>query len=121
MLSKGESTVVRAFRHLTRTIAALAGITILSANCDAKHNVLFIVTEDQGAGLSFAGTPALSTPNMDGIAKEGVCFRQAECDGANRDEYGSSQVRRNEQSCRPPSRIRREGGEISLLSLPREL
>jgi N-sulfoglucosamine sulfohydrolase len=49
----------------------------LRNTCEAKHNVLFILTEDQGTHLSFVGTRGLSTPNMDRIAKEGVFFRQA--------------------------------------------
>lgn len=45
--------------------------------CESKPNILFILTEDQGAHLSFVGTPGLSTPNMDRIAKAGVYFECA--------------------------------------------
>lgn len=41
------------------------------------QNVLFILTEDQGCQLSHLGTPAVSTPNMDAIAKSGTYFRNA--------------------------------------------
>jgi N-sulfoglucosamine sulfohydrolase len=57
------------------TIILLA--SVFSGTCEAKYNVLFILTEDQGAQLSLVGTPGLSTPNMDRIAKEGVYFNKA--------------------------------------------
>jgi N-sulfoglucosamine sulfohydrolase len=41
----------------------------------SKPNILFILTEDQGAHLSYLGTPGLQTPNMDSLAKSGVYFR----------------------------------------------
>ena len=37
-------------------------------------NILFILTEDQGAHLSYLGTPGLQTPNRDSLAKSGVYF-----------------------------------------------
>ena len=43
----------------------------------ALPNILFILTEDQGAHLSFLGTPGLKTPNMDALARSGVFFRNA--------------------------------------------
>jgi N-sulfoglucosamine sulfohydrolase len=45
--------------------------------CGAQPNILFILTEDQGAHLGFLGTPGLRTPNMDALAKSGVFFRNA--------------------------------------------
>lgn len=42
-----------------------------------RPNVLFILTEDQGAHLGLLKTPGLKTPNIDSIAKAGVCFRNA--------------------------------------------
>ncbi|MDP4847539.1 MAG: sulfatase [Akkermansiaceae bacterium] len=42
-----------------------------------KPNILFILTEDQGAHLSFLGTPGLKTPNMDALARNGVYFTNA--------------------------------------------
>ena len=41
--------------------------TILAA---APRNVLFILTEDQGAQLSFNGTPGIQTPHMDSIVAQ---------------------------------------------------
>lgn len=42
-----------------------------------RPNVMFILTEDQGAHLSHLGTAGLQTPNMDRIAKAGVYFNNA--------------------------------------------
>lgn len=40
-------------------------------------NILFILTEDQGAHLSALGTVGLRTPHIDSLAREGVLFNQA--------------------------------------------
>jgi N-sulfoglucosamine sulfohydrolase len=40
-----------------------------------RPNILLIVTDDQGAQMGALGTPGLSTPNMDRLAKEGTLFR----------------------------------------------
>jgi N-sulfoglucosamine sulfohydrolase len=40
-------------------------------------NILFILTEDQGAQMGTFGTPGLQTPHMDALAKSGVLFRHA--------------------------------------------
>ncbi len=58
------------------TLAALLGIALLRA-APARPNVLFILTEDQGAHLSFLGTPGLKTPHMDSLARSGVFFTNA--------------------------------------------
>ena len=34
----------------------------------ARPNVLFILTEDQGAHLGFLGTPGVQTPHMESLA-----------------------------------------------------
>lgn len=39
--------------------------------------MLFILTEDQGAHLSFLGTPGFETPNIDRLARSGVYFDHA--------------------------------------------
>ncbi len=44
---------------------------------DVRPNVLFILTEDQGAHLGYVGTPGLQTPHMDALARRGVYFREA--------------------------------------------
>lgn len=48
---------------------------LVAADAPAKPNILLILTEDQGAHLSFLGTPGLQTPNMDALARSGVYFR----------------------------------------------
>ncbi|MGB7324527.1 MAG: sulfatase [Rubripirellula sp.] len=40
-------------------------------------NVLFVLTEDQGAHLSLLDTPGLQTPHIDSLAKSGVYFSNA--------------------------------------------
>lgn len=56
-------------------------LCLLSAACSAaglkRPNILFILTEDQGAHLSFLGAPGLQTPNMDALARAGVFFCNA--------------------------------------------
>ncbi len=42
---------------------------------ERKPNVLFILTEDQGAHLGCLGTPGLQTPHMDNLAERGMLFR----------------------------------------------
>jgi N-sulfoglucosamine sulfohydrolase len=78
-MKHGETLSTQA-RHKGLSYRCLAIILFaftFSSTCEAKYNVLFILTEDQGAHLSFVGTPGLSTPNMDRIAKDGVYFNQA--------------------------------------------
>lgn len=43
----------------------------------ARPNLLFILTEDQGAHLGFLGTPGLVTPHLDELARSGVYFDRA--------------------------------------------
>ena len=58
-----------------------AGLALVSASlpaaAPARPNILFILTEDQGAQLSFLGTPGLQTPHMDSLARTGVYFNEA--------------------------------------------
>lgn len=42
-----------------------------------RPNVMFILTEDQGAHLSLLNTAELKTPHIDGLAKSGVYFDNA--------------------------------------------
>jgi N-sulfoglucosamine sulfohydrolase len=48
-----------------------------SAATATKPNILFILTEDQGAHAGFLGTPGLQTPGMDSLARAGVFFSNA--------------------------------------------
>ena len=56
-------------------LALLTSVSAVAAT--ARPNVLFILTEDHGAQLSFLGTPGLQTPHMDTLARTGLYFDQA--------------------------------------------
>lgn len=60
-------------------LAALSGATALLAApaAPARPNILFILTEDQGAHMGFVGTPGVETPHMDSLARSGVYFNHA--------------------------------------------
>ena len=73
-------------RHRNEVLSVLvalllcAGLSVGGVNgaeAAEKPNVLFILTEDQGAHLSLLGTPGLRTPHIDALAKSGVYFRNA--------------------------------------------
>ena len=51
--------------------------SLAAAEPAAKPNILFILTEDQGAQAGFIGTPGLRTPGMDSLARSGVHFSNA--------------------------------------------
>ena len=59
--------------------ARLAIFLVLTAIATAapKPNILFLLTEDQGAQAGFLGTPGIRTPHMDRLAKSGKVFRNA--------------------------------------------
>lgn len=44
---------------------------------ERRPNILFILTEDQGAHMGALGTKDVKTPNMDALAASGALFRQA--------------------------------------------
>ena len=56
-------------------LACLAAGPLAAAT--GRPNLLFILPEDQGAQLSFVGTPGLQTPHMDSLARTGVYFNRA--------------------------------------------
>ena len=62
---------------LVSVLLSLPG-TAFGADAAAPHrpNVLFVLTEDQGAQLSYLDTPGLETPHMDRIARGGVYFNR---------------------------------------------
>lgn len=43
----------------------------------AQPNILFILTEDQGAHMSALGRTDIQTPRMDALAASGTLFRRA--------------------------------------------
>lgn len=64
-------------RNLILALLTLSGLASSLAAPGPRPNILFILTEDQGAHLSFLETPGLQTPNMDALARSGVYFRNA--------------------------------------------
>jgi N-sulfoglucosamine sulfohydrolase len=55
----------------------LCGSSLATDTPPSRPNILFILTEDQGAHLSAIGTEGLQTPHMDSLARSGVYFRNA--------------------------------------------
>ena len=49
----------------------------MAGKAQAPRNVVLILADDQGAHLSALGTPGISTPNVDALAREGVLFTNA--------------------------------------------
>ena len=62
-------------RLVTAAIFALCLLTLTRAA--DRPNILFILTEDQGAHLGFLETPGLQTPNIDQLARSSTYFRNA--------------------------------------------
>jgi N-sulfoglucosamine sulfohydrolase len=62
-----------------RKTALLALVLVSGSPSEAatQPNILFILTEDQGAQAGFLDTPGLQTPSMDSLAQTGVCFTHA--------------------------------------------
>jgi len=54
-------------------------LTLSTTLCHSaeRPNILFVLTEDQGAHLSLLGTPGLKTPHVDALAKSGTYFSNA--------------------------------------------
>lgn len=50
---------------------------LLSSAAEPLPNILFILTEDQGAHMGALGTSDVKTPHMDALAASGVLFRRA--------------------------------------------
>jgi N-sulfoglucosamine sulfohydrolase len=67
---------LRLARALPGAFALLAAVAASAATAP-RPNVLFILTEDQGAHLGCLGTPGLQTPRMDELASRGALFRNA--------------------------------------------
>ena len=63
-----------AFRLVSGLFSFLFSMTCFAAE---RPNILFVLTEDQGAHLSLLGTPGLKTPHMDSLAKSGTYFSNA--------------------------------------------
>ncbi len=44
-----------------------------------RPNIVLFVTDDQSPDIGAMGNPAIQTPNMDALAKDGIVFEQAFC------------------------------------------
>lgn len=62
------------FKHLVSLFGAFIG---LASTSQAQPNILFILTEDQGAHMRALGTSDVKTPHMDALAASGALFRRA--------------------------------------------
>lgn len=60
--------------QLSVCFLSLTSVCVAAAE---RPNILFVLTEDQGAHLSFLNTPGLQTPQIDSIANSGVYFENA--------------------------------------------
>jgi N-sulfoglucosamine sulfohydrolase len=58
-------------------ILLLSSFALLHSAFSAQPNILFILTEDQGAHMSALGRTDIQTPNMDALAAGGALFRRA--------------------------------------------
>ncbi|MFK7849792.1 MAG: sulfatase-like hydrolase/transferase [Akkermansiaceae bacterium] len=75
---KRPATLLLTFLPWIFSLALTAAFDLpAKAGNERRPNILFILTEDQGAQMSLLGTPGLSTPNMDRLARSGVYFNQA--------------------------------------------
>lgn len=63
------------FRWIYLVALVVPMMPVLLSAADGRPNILFILTEDQGAHLSFLGTSGLQTPAMDSLARSGVYFK----------------------------------------------
>ena len=62
---------------MKKILCLLAFLSCANAFAAQRPNILFILTEDQGAHLGCLGTAGLQTPHMDALAQSGVFFRNA--------------------------------------------
>ncbi|KKL06321.1 hypothetical protein LCGC14_2597190, partial [marine sediment metagenome] len=58
-------------------VAALALASCSNVTEPTKLNVLLIVSEDNGPDLGCYGNQYVTTPNLDGLAEDGVLFENA--------------------------------------------
>lgn len=67
----------RTFIFLSALLLAAVAVLRGAAPPERKPNILFMLTEDQGAHLGCLGTAGLQTPHMDALARSGMLFRNA--------------------------------------------
>jgi N-sulfoglucosamine sulfohydrolase len=64
--------------HRVPALLVLSFFSVLSSfAAEQRPNVLFILTEDQGAHMGALGTTDVKTPHMDALAASGALFRRA--------------------------------------------
>ena len=64
--------------HRVPAILVLSFFSVLSSfAAEQRPNILFILTEDQGAHMGALGTIDVKTPHMDALAASGALFRRA--------------------------------------------
>lgn len=64
--------------HCVPAILVLSFVSMLSCfSAEQRPNILFILTEDQGAHMGALGTNDIKTPHMDALAASGALFRRA--------------------------------------------
>lgn len=66
-----------AIRGRVRVLVLLSLVGAGALAAAPRPNLLFILTEDQGAQLGYLGTPGLQTPHLDSLARTGVYFNHA--------------------------------------------
>jgi arylsulfatase A-like enzyme len=68
---------------VTITFSAAGEQSIFAANPkqgkEQSMNVLFLISDDMRAEMNVLGSPMAQTPNLDKLAKDGVCFERAYC------------------------------------------
>jgi N-sulfoglucosamine sulfohydrolase len=66
------------FKYINIVFLFFFGIFFCNAQKNEKPlNIVLILADDQGAHLSAMGTPGISTPNVDALAKNGMLFTNA--------------------------------------------
>ena len=63
-----------AIRVLLLALMAVSAAQAAAKDAGAKPNILWIIAEDMSPDLGCYGNEAVTTPNIDGLAKRGMLF-----------------------------------------------